>query len=72
MKVTAIIDDNLINNAVNLSGAKNITEALRTILNDYVKSELLKQQIERLSKNPVHFQEGFTAEKIRKLNNKIT
>ena len=35
MKVTALIDDELIQEVMKLSGAKNITEALKIALKDY-------------------------------------
>ena len=68
MKVTAIINDNLVNNVVKLSNSKNITEGLIIALEDYVYRKRINQLIDAINNEPLQFQEGFSAERIRDLN----
>jgi len=68
MKVTALIPDELIEDVKRLSGGKNITESLIIALKHYVRSLKLDNLMEEVHKNPLEFQEGFTAYKVRKLN----
>ena len=68
IKVTALIDDDLVNNVVKLSKGKNITDSLYTALEYYVYRKKLEQLIEDVDSAPLQFQEGFTAEGIRELN----
>ena len=72
MKVTALIDDELIKKTIDFTNAKNTTEALRIVLTDYVYQKSIAKQIEMIKEDPFEFTEGFSAEKIRALNNKIT
>ena len=66
MKVTAMIDDNLINDAIRYSNAKNITEAVKTALREYNAVNRLKELSEEIKKNPLQF--SHTADEIRELN----
>ena len=66
MKVTAIIPDELVNEAKSLSNAKNITEAMIIALNSYVSLEKLKAMGEAINKRPLQFKH--TAQQIRELN----
>jgi bifunctional ADP-heptose synthase (sugar kinase/adenylyltransferase) len=66
MKVTAIIPDELIEEAKRLSNAKNITETMIIALNSYVAIEKLKAMGREINKNPMKFK--FSAEEIRELN----
>ena len=68
MKVTALINDNLINNVVKLSKGKNITNSLTIALEYFVYRKKIEQLIEDVDKEPLQFQEGFSAEGIRELN----
>jgi hypothetical protein len=68
MKVTALINDDLVNNVVKLSKGKNITESLVIALEDYVYRKRIEQLIEDVDNEPLQFQEGFTAESVRELN----
>lgn len=68
MKVTALINDDLVNNVVKLSKGKNITESLAIALEYYVYRKKIEQLIEDVDKEPLQFQEGFSAEGIRELN----
>ena len=66
MKVTAIIPDELINEAKVLSHAKNITDTMIVALNSYVALEKLKTMGKEINKNPLQFK--YSAQEIRDLN----
>lgn len=66
MKVTAIIDENVIKDAMKYSKASTITETLKVALNEYIRLQKLKDLSELVKKNPIDFE--YTAEKIRNLN----
>jgi hypothetical protein len=66
MKVTAMIDDGLINDAIKYSKAKNITEAVKVALREFIAIKKLKEFSEELKENPLNFKH--TAEEIRSLN----
>jgi len=68
MKVTAIIPDDMINDIRKYTGGKNITDSLIKALEDWLYARRLQELKEKLSQQPVEFKEGFTAEQIRKLN----
>jgi hypothetical protein len=68
MKVTALINDDLVNNVVKLSKGKNITDSLAIALEYYVYRKKIELLIEDVDKEPFQFQEGFSAEGIRELN----
>jgi len=71
MKVTAIIPDEIIMDVQKYTEGKNITDSLIKALNDWLYSKRIEFLNEKVSENPVKFKEGFTAEGIRKLNNRI-
>lgn len=66
MKVTALIDDALINEAIKYSDAKNITEAVKVALKEYIAIKKLKELGEELKNNPLKFK--YSADEIRTLN----
>ena len=68
MKVTAIINDELITNVIELSHGKNITEGVVIALEDYVYSKRIEQLIEGFDARPVEFKDGYSAGSIRELN----
>lgn len=68
MKVTALINDNLIKDVVQLSKSKNITEGLVKALEDYVYRKRIEEFIEDIDKEPLEFKEGFSSEGVRNLN----
>gem|GEM_PF-296975 len=68
MKVTALIPDDLIKDVKQLSGAKNITESLLIALGEWTTQQKLKALRQKVSHKPLRFQDGFTAEGIRRLN----
>jgi hypothetical protein len=66
MKVTAIIDDKLINEAIKYSNAKNITEAVKVALKEYIAVKKLSELSEEIKGNPLKFKH--TAEELRSIN----
>ena len=68
MKVTAIINDELVKSVLELSHGKNTTEGLVIALEDYVYRKKIEQFIEDIHKNPLEFNDGFSAENVRALN----
>lgn len=71
MKVTAIIPDEIIADVQKFTEGKNITDSLIKALKDWLYTKRINYLNEELSKNPVEFKEGFSAEGIRKLNKRI-
>ena len=70
MKVTAIIPDDIIKDVQDFTDGKNITDSLIKALNDWLYTKRLEKLNQELTKKPVNFEDGFTAEGIRKLNNR--
>lgn len=68
MKVTALIEDELIQEVMAVSGAKNITEALRVALRDYLSRKKLRELSAQIVSEPIEFRYG--AEQLRNLNQK--
>ena len=66
MKVTAMIDDALIHQAIKYSKAKTITEAVKIALREYIALKKLKELSDEIKKTPLKFKH--TAEEIRSLN----
>jgi hypothetical protein len=66
MKVTAIIDDAIIKDAMKYSRASNVTETLKVALNEYVRLQKLKALSRMIKEEPVQF--NLSAEEIRNLN----
>ena len=70
MNVTALIPDEIIHDVRKYTGGKNITESLIKALNDWLYAKRIENLNEKLSQNPIQFQDGFSAEDIRNLNNR--
>ena len=68
MKVTAIINDDLINEVMERTKAKNITESLRTALTEWLKIQRVKELNLEVAEKPLEFKYG--ADKIRETNRK--
>ena len=68
MKVTAIFPDELISDVRELTGGKNITDSIEKALLEWIKIAKLKKLNQILQNNPLAFSEGFSAEKVRKIN----
>ena len=58
MKVTAIIEDELIEELVRESGAKNITEGLRIAIKEYLAKKKLRDFSDQLVAEPLKFEYG--------------
>jgi len=71
MKVTAIIPDEIISDVQKFTEGKNITDSLIKALNDWLYTKRIAYLNEELSKKPVRFKEGFSAEDMRKRNRRI-
>ncbi len=67
MKVTALISDELISEVMEVSNAKNITEALKIALSEYLSIQKLKATSKLIAAEPLEFY--YTAEELRKNNN---
>jgi hypothetical protein len=66
MKITALIEDELIQEVVSTSGAKNITEALKIALKDYLARRKLLDLAKDVAAEPIEFYYG--ADQLRDLN----
>ena len=66
MKVTAIINDELVQTVVKLSHGKNITEGLIIALEDYVYRKKIEELINDVENEPLQFRHS--AEEIREVN----
>ena len=69
MKITAIIDDGLIQDALKYSKSDTVTNALKAALKDFVKHQKLKEIREKIKKKPFEF--TASAEELRNLNREI-
>lgn len=70
MKVTALIPDQLIDEAKLLSGGKNTTEAIIIALNEWIALKKVKLLTQNIRKAPFQFKTGFSASKTRSINRK--
>lgn len=59
MKVTALIDEALINKVKQISGGKNITESITIALKDYVARNTISYLIDQVDQEPLMFREDF-------------
>jgi hypothetical protein len=66
MKVTAIIEDTIIKDAMKYSKSSTVTETLKVALNEYVRLQKLKALSRMIKEEPVQF--NLSAEEIRNLN----
>ncbi|MFD2202501.1 type II toxin-antitoxin system VapB family antitoxin [Shivajiella indica] len=66
MKVTAIISKELIDEAMELSKADTITEALKVALVSYIRSQKIKQIGATIVSEPLEFK--YSAQELRDLN----
>lgn len=66
MKVTALIPDEMIREAMDISGAATITDALKTALVHYISIEKIKRASESIVSEPLDFY--YTAEELRSKN----
>ncbi|MEN6454498.1 MAG: DUF2191 domain-containing protein [Prolixibacteraceae bacterium] len=66
MKVTAIIDDKTIKEAMIYSKSSTITNTLKIALNEYIRLQKLKDLNNAIKSNPLKF--NYSADEIRNLN----
>lgn len=68
MKVTAIIQDELIKEVMAKTKARNITESLKTALTEWLRMQRIKDLNRQVAESPLDFKYG--AEELRELNRK--
>ena len=68
MKVTAIIDDKLVNDVKFYTRSSTITEAITIALKDWLDMYNIKELNKKISKNPIFINDR---QKIRKINRSI-
>ncbi len=68
MKVTAIIPDNLIAEAMELSKSNTVTETLKIALKTYIRSQKLKELGAMVLDEPLEFK--YSSQELRELNRK--
>ncbi len=69
MKVTAIIDDEMIKDAMRYSQKTTITDTLKIALKEYIRLQKLKELSKIVQKEALKF--DTTADEIRNLNRQI-
>ena len=68
MKVTAIIEDTLVNTVKEFTNSSTVTEAITIALKDWIDIYNIKELNKEISKNPIIIENG---SEIRKVNRKI-
>ena len=68
MKVTAIIDDDLVNSVRACTKSSTITEAITIALRDWLDIYHIKELNQKISQNPVFIEDGH---EIREINRSI-
>ena len=68
MKVTAIIEDALVNTVKEFTHSSTVTEAITIALKDWIDVYNIKELNKEISKNPIIIENG---DEIRKVNRKI-
>ncbi|HLU89411.1 MAG TPA: type II toxin-antitoxin system VapB family antitoxin [Cyclobacteriaceae bacterium] len=67
MKITAIISDELIEEAMKYAGTKTITDALKVALKEYVALQKIKELSASVLQDPLDFK--YSAKYLRDRNN---
>ncbi len=68
MKVTAIIPDELIAEAMKLSNSSTVTDTLKVALTTYIRSQKIKEIGATLLNEPLEFK--YSSQELRELNRK--
>ena len=68
MKVTAIIDDDLVRNVKAYTQSSTVTEAITIVLKDWLDTYNIKELNKKIIRNPVIIKNG---QKIREINRSI-
>lgn len=66
MKVTALLPDEMIREAMELSETSTVTDALKTALTHYISIEKIKRAAASIAAEPLEFY--FTADELRSKN----
>ncbi len=69
MKVTAIINDKTIEEAMKYSHATTITDALKLALKEYINLQKLKELSQTIKSNPMMF--NYSSEDLRNINREL-
>ncbi len=72
MKVTALIPDELVEDVKELAQGDTLTDSLITALSQWAALVRIKQLNKEVMSKPFKFKKGFSAEKVRNLNRKMT
>lgn len=70
MKVTALIPDEIVHGIKQYTGAKNITESLIVVLNEWLALKKIKELNSVVKKQPLKFSPEFSSSKAREINRK--
>ena len=68
MKITANIPDDLIHQLKAQHPKKNLTDALKSVIEESVRSHRLKNLVDHVSESPLQFRSDFDADAIRETN----
>lgn len=68
MKVTAIIPDDLIAEAMKLSKSSTVTDTLKIALKTYIRSQKLKELGDLVLNEPLEFK--YSSQELREINRK--
>ena len=68
MKVTAIIDDSLINDVKMLTKSSTITEAITIALKDWIDLYKIKELNKRISEMPILIEHGKRIRQVNRIN----
>ena len=58
MKVTAIIDDALVNNVKACTRSSTVTEAITIALKDWIDAYNIKELNKKIARNPIYIENG--------------
>ena len=68
MKVTALLSDQLISQVKTYAKGKTLTESLTIALQQWLQLKKVTKLNQQVMHNPLEFEKGFSAEKVRGLN----
>ncbi len=71
MKVTAIIPDEILTDVQQYTEGRNLTDSLIKALTDWLYIKRIQKLNQEIKNEPLKFSDGFSAENIRNLNNRI-
>jgi hypothetical protein len=71
MKVTAIIPDEIVADVQEYTEGKNVTDSIIKALSDWLYIKRIQKLNKEIVNEPLKFIDGFNAESIRDLNNRI-